>query len=131
MQLSLDTAMERTFSVGEFGQLLTDVLNHTFAHDVWIQGEVRDMNRAQSGHVYFTLVDPAPEPGRRPDAALPVVLFEVVVRSDRATKHSRLRPPMRSARRYVVARHPGCTRKRTARTKLSSMESRKLPWQKV
>ena len=76
MQMSLDVAMNRTFSVAEFGQLINDVLNHTFPHDLWVQGEVRDMTRASSGHVYFTLVDTAPEPGRQPDAALSVVLFE-------------------------------------------------------
>jgi len=76
MQMSLDVAMDRTFSVAEFGQLINDVLNHTFPHDLWIQGEVRDMTRAGSGHVYFTLVDAAPKPGRQPDAALSVVLFE-------------------------------------------------------
>jgi exodeoxyribonuclease VII large subunit len=81
MQMSLDTAMERTFSVAEFGQLVSDVLTHTFPHDVWIQGEVRDMVRANSGHVYFTLVDANPEPGRSPDAALSVVLFDSTKRT--------------------------------------------------
>ncbi len=76
MQMSLDVAMERTFSVGEFGQLINDVLGHAFPHDVWIQGEVRDMNRANSGHVYFNVVDPPVEPGRPPGASLAVVLFE-------------------------------------------------------
>ncbi len=76
MQMSLDAAMERTFSVAEFGQLLNEVLSDTFPHDIWIQGEVRDMNRARSGHVYFTLVDASPEPGQRLTATLPVVLFE-------------------------------------------------------
>lgn len=74
--MSLDTAMEQTFSVGDFCRLIGDVLGHTFPHDVWVQGEVRGIKRAQSGHVYFDLVDAAPEPGRSPDALLPVVLFE-------------------------------------------------------
>lgn len=76
MQLSLDASMERTFGVGEFGSLIGDVLTHAFPHDVWIQGEVRDLRRAQSGHVYFTIVDPPDEPGHRPEASLAVVLFE-------------------------------------------------------
>lgn len=76
MQLSLDVAMEHTFSVAEFSELLGDVLTHTFPHDVWVQGEVRGITRAQSGHVYFDLVDVTPEPGRQPHALLPVVLFE-------------------------------------------------------
>ncbi len=76
MQMSLDMAMDHTFTVGELGRLVGDVLSHAFPHDIWVQGEVRDMNRANSGHVYFTLVDPADEPGRPPSASLPVVLFE-------------------------------------------------------
>ncbi len=76
MQLSLDAAMERTFTVGEFASLVNEVLQHTFPHELWIQGEVRDLNRARSGHVYFTLVDPTDEVGRSADASLNVVLFE-------------------------------------------------------
>ncbi len=81
MQVSLDTAMERTFSVSEFGQLLGEVIDLTFPHDVWIQGEIRGIRRAQSGHVYFDLVDASPEPGRSSDAVLSVVLFESTKRT--------------------------------------------------
>ncbi|MGI9622587.1 MAG: exodeoxyribonuclease VII large subunit [Acidimicrobiales bacterium] len=76
MQLSLDAAMERTFGVAEFAQLVSDVIEHSFPHDVWIQGEVRDMRRTRSGHVYFSLVDPTDRSGERPDATLSVVLFD-------------------------------------------------------
>ncbi len=68
--------MEHTFSVSEFGRLLGEVIELTFPQDVWIKGEVRSIRRAQSGHVYFDLVDASPEPGRPPDAVLAVVLFE-------------------------------------------------------
>ena len=81
MQMSLDTAMEHTFSVAEFSQLVSDLLDQTFPHDVWVQGEVRGISRAQSGHVYFDLVDSSPQPGRTPDALLPVVLFETTKRA--------------------------------------------------
>lgn len=80
MQLSLDAAMGHTFSVAEFAGLVSELLDHTFPHDLWIQGEVRNLNRAASGHVYFTLVDPTDDSGRAADAQLRVVLFE-------ATKH--------------------------------------------
>ena len=76
MQLSLDAAMGHTFSVGEFAGLVNELLAHTFPHDLWIQGEVRDLSRARSGHVYFTLVDPTDEVGRSSDAQIQVVLFE-------------------------------------------------------
>lgn len=76
MQISLDMAMERTFSVGELCQLVTDVVSLAFPHDVWVEGEIRGLTRAQSGHVYFDLVDPSEALGRSPDALLPVVLFE-------------------------------------------------------
>jgi exodeoxyribonuclease VII large subunit len=81
MQMSLDVAMERTFTVAELGRLITDVLAHAFPHDVWIQGEVRDMNRANSGHVYFNVVDPPSEPGRPLAASLAVVLFDSTKRT--------------------------------------------------
>lgn len=76
MQMSLDAAMGHTFSVAEFAGLVNELLDHTFPHDLWIQGEVRNLNRAASGHVYFTLVDPTDDAGRSADAQLRVVLFE-------------------------------------------------------
>ena len=76
MQMSLDAAMGHTFSVAEFAGLVNELLDHTFPHDLWIQGEVRNLNRAASGHVYFTLVDPTDDAGRTADAQLRVVLFE-------------------------------------------------------
>lgn len=76
MQMSLDAAMGHTFSVAEFAGLVNELLDHTFPHDLWIQGEVRNLNRAASGHVYFTLIDPTDDAGRSADAQLRVVLFE-------------------------------------------------------
>ena len=75
MQLSLDAAMERTFSVAEFAGLVSDVVEHSFPHEVWIQGEVRDMRRTRSGHVYFDLIESAETSGAPPVASMPVVLF--------------------------------------------------------
>ncbi len=75
MQLSLDPAMERTFTVAELGQLVHDLIAETFPHDLWVQGEIRDLKRHGTGHVFFKLVDPTPS-GRSPDAALAVILFD-------------------------------------------------------
>lgn len=65
-----------TFSVGEVGRMISEVLNVTFPTDLWVQGEVRSIRRPGSGHVYFDLVDASPDPGRPPDAKISVVLFK-------------------------------------------------------
>jgi exodeoxyribonuclease VII large subunit len=48
-------------------------VGRAFPDEIWVQGEIRDLNRAVSGHVYFTLVDSDPE--EKPPAVLPVTLF--------------------------------------------------------
>ena len=47
-----------TYSVGELGELLANVLRGTFPDEIWVRGEIHDLSRPPSGHVYFTLVDP-------------------------------------------------------------------------
>ena len=49
-------------------------MSRAFPDEIWVQGEIRDLSRASSGHVYFTLVDTEPE--ESPAAVLPVTLFE-------------------------------------------------------
>lgn len=66
---------DHTFSVSEFGALLREALVVTFPSDVWVQGEVRNMSKPASGHVYFDLVDPSDHPGRPPEAVLSVMLM--------------------------------------------------------
>ncbi len=68
------TAGEQTFSVAELGEVISVVMTRAFRDEVWVAGEIRDLNRARNGHVYFSLVDVAPD-GATVAARLPVVLF--------------------------------------------------------
>ena len=65
----------RTFSVAELGQALHDALAQAFPGEVWVRGEIRDLRRPPSNHVYFDLVDPG-ELGRAVPAKLSVALFD-------------------------------------------------------
>ena len=62
-----------TYSVAELSQLVGRVIARALPDEVWVEGEIRDLNRAPSGHVYFSLVDSDPEDG--PPPLLPVTLF--------------------------------------------------------
>lgn len=46
----------KVFSVGELTRLLKTVLEETFGA-VWVEGEISNMRRPSSGHVYFTIKD--------------------------------------------------------------------------
>jgi exodeoxyribonuclease VII large subunit len=61
-------ADDGTLTVGEIGRRIERALRREFGDKaVWVRGEIRDLNRAQSGHVHFNLTGD--------DRALPVVLF--------------------------------------------------------
>jgi exodeoxyribonuclease VII large subunit len=47
---------ERVYRVGQLNRLVRLLLEEKFA-EVWVQGELSDVNHAGSGHVYFTLND--------------------------------------------------------------------------
>ncbi|MFL6205449.1 MAG: exodeoxyribonuclease VII large subunit [Acidimicrobiales bacterium] len=49
---------EPTFSVTELSDRIGNAMRATFRDEVWVRGEIRDLSRARSGHVYFTLTDP-------------------------------------------------------------------------
>jgi exodeoxyribonuclease VII large subunit len=49
---------EPTFSVTELSDAIGNALRARFRDEVWVRGEIRDLSRARSGHVYFTLTDP-------------------------------------------------------------------------
>lgn len=51
-------AAEPTLSVTELADRIGNALRAAFRDEVWVRGEIRDLTRARSGHVYFTLVDP-------------------------------------------------------------------------
>lgn len=46
-----------TWSVAELSQAIGDQLRAAFPGEVWVRGEIHDLTRARSGHVYFTLRD--------------------------------------------------------------------------
>lgn len=46
-----------TWSVGELSEAIGDRLRAAFPGEVWVRGEIHDLSRARSGHVYFTLRD--------------------------------------------------------------------------
>jgi len=65
---------EPTFTVADLSAGIGRAVGRAFPEEVWVRGEIRDLSRPQSGHVYFSLVDPG-EPGAIPEAMLPVTLF--------------------------------------------------------
>jgi exodeoxyribonuclease VII large subunit len=55
---SVGAIPEPTFSVTELADAIGNALRASFRDEVWVRGEIRDLSRPQSGHVYFTLTDP-------------------------------------------------------------------------
>ncbi len=67
--------MDRTtYTVPEVAAVVGQAVSRAFPDEIWVQGEIRDLSRASSGHVYFTLVDP--ETDDNATAMLPVTLFQ-------------------------------------------------------
>lgn len=60
-----------TFSVAELADRIGASLRQAFPDEVWVRGEIQNLSRAPSGHVYFSLADDDPE---TPDAQLSVML---------------------------------------------------------
>lgn len=50
-------APEPTFSVGELSDAIGHAVRATFRHEVWVRGEIHDLSRPASGHVYLSLVE--------------------------------------------------------------------------
>ncbi len=65
---------ERTWTVGQLADRVSSLLAEAFPDQIWVEGEIANLQRPKSGHVYFTLVDADPDTPR-PDAALGVTLF--------------------------------------------------------
>ena len=70
---------EPTLSVADLSAAVAGVVARAFPDEVWVRGEIADLNRAPSGHVYFTLAGD--------DACIAVTLFE----SDRQVVNGILR----------------------------------------
>jgi exodeoxyribonuclease VII large subunit len=74
----LDDQVTPTWSVVELGEAITAALRRSFPDQVWVRGEIRNLNRSNTGTVWFDLVEPAPggDLGRPAVGTLPVVLFD-------------------------------------------------------
>ena len=78
-----DSAAERaasepmTFTVAELADRIKQVLGDAFGDELWVEGEIRNLSRARSGHMYFDLVEPDPDngAGMQPEASISVALF--------------------------------------------------------
>jgi exodeoxyribonuclease VII large subunit len=62
---------EPTYSVGELAEALTNAVHRAFPDEVWVRGEIHNISRPPSGHVYFQLVEGH---GTTTTALLPVIL---------------------------------------------------------
>lgn len=60
-----------TFSVGELADAIGARLRDAFPDEVWVRGEIQNLSRAPSGHVYFSLADDETD---APSAQLSVML---------------------------------------------------------
>ncbi len=67
-------AMEVTWTIRELTDVVNGLLDTAFGDRIWVEGEIVNMSRAQSGHVYFSLVDP--DDDTRTPASLGVTLFK-------------------------------------------------------
>jgi exodeoxyribonuclease VII large subunit len=52
-----DEGSDATFSVGELAEVLAMWARRAFPREVWVRGEIRNLSRPSSGHVYFSLVE--------------------------------------------------------------------------
>lgn len=66
-----------TFTVAELADCIKQVLSDAFGEEIWVDGEIRNLSRARSGHMYFDLVEPDPDSGagKQPVASVSVALF--------------------------------------------------------
>ncbi|MCB0963177.1 MAG: exodeoxyribonuclease VII large subunit, partial [Acidimicrobiales bacterium] len=63
-----------TWTVGELSTQVARVLAGAFPDDVWVAGQIRNLNRSSAGHVYFDLAEPTAG-GEVPKAQLSVTLL--------------------------------------------------------
>ena len=63
-----------TYTVVELNSLVRDTLRRAHPTEVWVRGEVQNLNRSSAGHTYFTLVEKAGR-GDRVQGKLEVALL--------------------------------------------------------
>ncbi len=71
----MEEAGPRTYAVRELASELSRLLGAAFPAEIWVQGQLRNLNRSPTGHVYFDLTEPSPL-GDKPGAQLAVTLFD-------------------------------------------------------
>ncbi|WP_419918403.1 exodeoxyribonuclease VII large subunit [Candidatus Poriferisocius sp.] len=83
MSLFSTTSAEETgepmaFTVAQLADRIKQVLNGAFDGELEVEGEIRNLGRARSGHMYFDLVEPPPATsiGKQPEASVSVALFK-------------------------------------------------------
>lgn len=74
VRCSVVVMYEQTYTVSELAASVGRTISRAFPDEIWVQGQIRDLSRAASGHVYFTLLDP--DTASNGGAVLPVTLFE-------------------------------------------------------
>jgi exodeoxyribonuclease VII large subunit len=63
-----------TWTVPDLSVHVGRLLVGAFPDDVWIEGQIRNLNRSANGHVYFQLTEPTPA-GQQPATQLSVTLL--------------------------------------------------------
>ncbi|MCU1371476.1 MAG: xseA [Ilumatobacteraceae bacterium] len=63
-----------TWTVPELSVHVGRLLVGAFPDDVWVEGQIRNLNRSANGHVYFQLAEPCPA-GQQPSTQLAVTLL--------------------------------------------------------
>lgn len=61
---AVGTAPDPTYSVGELSDAIGRAVRAHFRDEVWVRGEIHDLSRPPSGHVYLTLVEERPDGSR-------------------------------------------------------------------
>lgn len=67
--------VDDTLTVGQLNRRLSEAVRRSFAKDIWVQGQIRNLSRSGRGHAYFDLCDPTPA-GAQPKASIAVTLFD-------------------------------------------------------
>lgn len=100
--------VEATYTVSDINRVIARAIGRALPDPVWVSGEIRNLSRAASGHVYFSLVD-ADAPGAV--AQLPVVLFvadkEAVNRALKRVSAGRIEDGMQVRIRGMVNHQAG------------------------
>ncbi len=63
-----------TWTVPELSVHVGRLLVGAFPEDIWVEGQIRNLNRSANGHVYFQLAEPCPA-GQQPGTQLAVTLL--------------------------------------------------------